>query len=161
MTPAWEALYNARIICGSNSAFILAMMWAGLPFLAWSVSTADPFQQRGMQRERRLQQVFEATRLSQGRELLKKTVRTSRPIAASQVSRPEVVCTVSRCGRGSSRCRDGCNCGRRPSRRRTRTHFGMRLESHHDPIHHMSAGFFQVVRQFDIGFFVKTVLATR
>ncbi|MNT45645.1 hypothetical protein D3C72_1822410 [compost metagenome] len=38
LTPAWLARYSAWITCGSSSAFILAMICAGLPACAWAIS---------------------------------------------------------------------------------------------------------------------------
>ena len=66
-TPACEASYSASIISGSSSAFILAMMRAGLPSRASARLVPDRLEDALVQRERRLPEVVQLARRCRGR----------------------------------------------------------------------------------------------
>ncbi len=73
-TPARDARYSASMACGSTSAFILAMMRAGLPSRAFCCFAFDLGEDRLVQAERRLQQAAELGRLREARELQEELV---------------------------------------------------------------------------------------
>ena len=66
VTPACEAAYSARITASSVSAFILALMRAGLPSLRVARLAPDHLDDAPLHGERRQQQPLAAGRTSTG-----------------------------------------------------------------------------------------------
>ena len=73
-TPACDASYSASMVSGSSSAFILAMIRAGLPSRASAVSLPDRLEDALVQGERRLPQIVQPPGAAEAGELVEDLV---------------------------------------------------------------------------------------